>query len=206
MSFITIINQIADGFEEQISSVDGIEYIPTDDYGWTNHRWKSNKFRLAHVERFVQPKFCVLHTVIFPHINDPSPIFGFDIVASDTKATGLFFDLSPTIEDWGKFCSRDWSEPRERPDWGTIFSEHWVACRPTLDETQQIGKNAQEVLGEYLEKLGKTSNDVDTIKFLQNTYSLQQRKNEHTTKVLKNILGNDIGTYFIENILFPIIL
>ena len=97
-NFVDLVNHTADQFEKIICEYSqNLQEIATPDFGWSNKRWFSQQFRLAHVERFQQPRFSVLHTVIFPHVTDPSAIFGFDIIASDTKATGLFFDLSPTL-------------------------------------------------------------------------------------------------------------
>jgi phycocyanobilin:ferredoxin oxidoreductase len=206
-NFINLINQTADKFEQLIqNNTTLLTEIPTEDFGWTNNRWYSQQFRLAHVERFQQPKFSVLHTVIFPHLTDPSPIFGFDIIASDTKATGLFFDFSPTVESYGIISSHLWSEPRERPEWGTILSEHWIACRPTYTEAETISTLACTLLEQYLSQLGtKTTTDVPMVIKKQNQYSLNQRQNTHTTRVLMKILGEERGQYFVENILFPTI-
>jgi len=207
MNFINLIAQTADAFEQLIQTkTTNLHPIPTEDFGWINHRWYSTQFRMAHVERFEQPKFSVLHTVIFPHVTDPSPIFGFDIIASETKATGLFFDFSPTIQDYGVITSETFSEPRTRPEWGTIFSEHWVACRPTLPEAETISQLACALLEKYLLGLGTTSSHrVHDIILKQNQYSINQRKNEHTTRVLMKILGETRGKYFVENVLFPTI-
>lgn len=205
-NFVHLIQQTADRFETLISSCKLAELIPTEDFGWSNKRWSSQQFRLAHVERFEQPKFSVLHTVIFPHIIDPSPIFGFDIIASDTKATGVFFDLSPTISSSRPFCRTNFSETRARPEWGDIFSEHWVACRPTFEEAVEICHTACDVLERYLGQLDQTSTSrVGDVVRAQNRYSQQQRQNEHTTRVIKKILGPERGTHFVEHILFPTI-
>lgn len=207
MNFVSLINQTADRFEHIIQThSQNLQVIPTADFGWENTRWFSAQFRLAHVERFRQPKFSVLHTVIFPHVTDPSPIFGFDIIASDTKVTGVFFDRSPTISCWGPISSKSFGSERTRPEWGDIFSEHWIACKPDYAECEQICELACETLINYLSRLGQDhSARLYDIKQAQNRYSLQQRKNTHTTNVIRKLLGEEQGTYFIEEILFPII-
>ena len=206
-NFVELISRTADRFEHLIESHShNLQLVPTEDFGWQNTRWYSNQFRMAHVERFTQPKFSVLHTVIFPHVTDPSPIFGFDIIASDTKATGVFFDRSPTIECWGPITTHVYDSERTRPEWGTIFSEHWVACKPTYSQAEEICELACETLINYLGKLGEnTSHKVHDIIHAQNNYSLQQRKNTHTTTVIKKLLGDQKGSYFINEILFPVI-
>ena len=204
-NFINLISNTADSFESIIqNSCSNLQEIPTEDFGWINIRYQSDQFRMAHIERFEQPQFSVLHTVIFPHVNDPSPIFGFDIIASDTKATGVFFDLSPTLEHWGPMTDLKFSNPRERPSWGEIFSPDWIACRPSFEEAETITKLACQTLTSYLTKLNTTtSSNIGEIMQLQNRYSINQRQNEHTTRVLFKILGPERGKYFVENILFP---
>jgi hypothetical protein len=206
-NFVQLVKQTAQRFEHIITTTStNLSEIDTEDFGWVNHRWFSQQFRMAHVERFEQPKFVVLHTVIFPHITDPSPIFGFDIIASDTKATGLFFDLSPTVLSSKPISNITWSEPRQRPEWGSIFGEHWIACRPTYDEAETICNLACEVLETHIKDLGTThSSDLHHIVKAQNNYSTNQRKNEHTTRVILKLLGDERGQHFINNILFPII-
>lgn len=207
MNFVDLVNATADRFEQTICGVsDRLQLIPTEDFGWSNMRWFSSQFRLAHLERFQQPKFSVLHLVIWPHVTDPSPIFGFDIIATDVKVTGIFYDLSPTLEPVEPFYPHQISDQRERPEWGDIFSEHWVAARPDGAECVQICDHACAQLERYLKSLGKNqSARVHDIIQAQNRYSMQQRKNFHTTRVLLKILGTDRGTHFVNNVLFPTI-
>lgn len=204
-NFVDLVNHTADQFEKIIcEQAQNLQEIETPDFGWSNKRWFSQQFRLAHVERFQQPKFSVLHTVIFPHVTDPSAIFGFDIIASDTKATGLFFDLSPTLLPSEPLTDLVFSEPRDRPEWGSIFGEHWIACRPTFEEFVVISDLACRTLEKYLVGLShQSTHRVHEVIQAQNRYSLQQRQNEHTTRVIKKLLGPDQGEYFINHILFP---
>ena len=207
MNFIDVIKNTADCLENiLVSQSDVLETLPTEDFGWSNMRYASKQFRLAHIERFVQPQFAVLHMVVWPYVNDPCPIFGFDIIASETKATGLFFDLSPTVETWGPLCDRQFEHVRDRPEWGSIFSPHWIACRPSLEEAQYVSVCAQDWLTKLMATLSTRSHvDVHGIVQAQNAYSINQRRNEHTTRVILKLLGPQRGQHFIENILFPTI-
>lgn len=207
MNFIDFIKTTADDLENiLVSHSQVLETLPTEDFGWSNVRYASKQFRLAHIERFFQPQFAVLHMVVWPYVNDPCPIFGFDIIASATKATGLFFDLSPTVETWGPLCDIQLQNVRQRPQWGSMFSEHWVACKPSLEEATAVSECAQQWLIKLMGVLGTRSHPaVHDIVRAQNTYSLNQRQNIHTTKVIINLLGPQRGQYFIDNILFPTI-
>jgi len=189
-----------------IEAIPGSEAVPTDDYGWENHRWKSELFRLAHLELFNQDRFMVVHLCVFPHANDPAPIFGFDVIAGENKVTGVFLDLSPTVREPGKFHELELSKPRERPEWGDIFSENWIACRPTESEMLSIASEAERLLKHYLSDfLGKELEDPGIVRIGQNRYCEQQRRNEHTYKALKNLIGEARAREFMEEILFPTI-
>ena len=206
-SLTDIVSHIADEFEHVIKTHSmNLQHIPTEDYGWSNDRWFSTQFRLAHIERFTQPKFSVLHMVIWPHVTDPSAIFGFDVIASDKLVTGVFWDLSETVEPTHKFCDQIYSEPRPRPVWGDMFSPHWVSCRPTRSELLDIQVRATQVLKLHMNQLGtRQTHKVREVITAQNHYSLQQRQNTHTTRVIQNLLGAERGEQFIKEILFPTI-
>ena len=93
--------------------------------------------------------------------------------------------------------------PRQRPEWGAIFGEHWIACRPTFEELYAIADDAKRVLAEYLSKLNRDIGKTEDIVAAQNHYCLQQRKNEQTVKAIKNLLGDELAEEFITTVLFP---
>lgn len=205
MNYIDLLDQTARKLNDIIrnDTVDVVP-IPTPDYGWENHRYQSEKYRLAHVEIFNQDNFMVVHTCVFPHAADPAPIFGFDVIAGEKKVTGVFLDLSPTVADPGKFHQLTFKQQRERPEWGDIFSENWIACRPDQAEMMLIVDEAQRLLKYYLsDVVGKDTADPAAVKIGQNRYCEHQRKNEHTYKALKNLIGEAKAREFMDTILFP---
>jgi hypothetical protein len=202
MNCINLVENIARRLLRIIEHQHGSVQIPTRDYGWENHRFRSPRFRLAHVEIFNQNKFCVVHCCVFPHTNDPSPIYGFDVIAGENKITGVFMDLSPVAKPSAPFLNIDVGHARERPEWGDIFSPHWLACRPTPEEMEVIGDEAVRVLVHYLPTLGDIG-DREVVVAGQNRYSMQQRKNEHTTRALVKLLGQSDAEEFMQKILFP---
>jgi phycocyanobilin:ferredoxin oxidoreductase len=113
-------------------------------------------------------------------------------------------DLSPTAKPTLPFTNLNVSRIRDRPEWGEIFSPHWLACRPTLEEMITIGEEAASVLTNYLPTLGEIGNTSDIIAG-QNNYCLQQQRNEHTRKALTNILGAKGADNYMSTILFPTI-
>jgi phycocyanobilin:ferredoxin oxidoreductase len=204
-NFIKLLDKTARRLKTRIESVPGIGIIPTEDYGWENYRWASPSFRIAHLEIFNQNKFLVVHLCIFPHGDDPRPIFGFDVIAGENKVTGVFMDLSPTVLPSKPFSNLDFIKSRERPEWGDIFSEHWIACRPNESEMIAIADEAERVLKTYLDSLTTAMHDqrIEQIIAAQNHYCIQQRKNEHTVKAVKNLLGEERANEFITKVLFP---
>lgn len=203
MNFINYLDEVARGFCTIIAGQPNCETVSTKDYGWENHRWTSPKFRMAHVEIFNQDRFMVVHCCVFPHVTDPAPIFGFDVIAGESKVTGLFWDLSPTVLPSQPFTELPIERPRQRPEWGDIFGENWIACRPTGDELMAIADDAASVLAGYLAGLTPNTHPKDAIIAAQNHYCIQQRKNEHTVKAIKNLLGDELATEFMTTVLFP---
>lgn len=204
MNCIEQIDGIARRLLAVIEKQQGVRAIQTEDFGWENYRFDSTKFRLAHVEIFNQNKFSVVHCCIFPHISDPAPIFGFDVIAGENKITGVFLDLSPTILPSEPFTAIAVEKSRDRPAWGSIFSEHWLACRPTQEEMAQIGDEAVRVLESYLPTLGGVGL-ISDIKPAQNRYCYNQQQNEHTRKALVALLGDSGAEKFMSEILFPMV-
>jgi phycocyanobilin:ferredoxin oxidoreductase len=206
MSFIRYLDDVARRFIDVIESQPGTTRIPTKDYGWENHRFANPRFRFAHVEIFNQDRFMVLHCCVFPRADDPSPIFGFDVIAGDSKVTGLFMDLSPTTHArWTPMPFIPVAHPRDVPEWGRIFSDGLLACRPDGEELSLICGEAVDLLSEYLGRLGTESSGSGMIAGMQDRYCLQQRRNEHTTRAIRNLLGEELAKEFIEDVLFPTI-
>lgn len=205
MNCIDLIHEQALALKATIESHTGCQAIPTEDFGWQNWRYVSRDFRLAHVEFFQQENFAVVHVCVFPHKHDPQPIFGFDVIAGVNKFTGVFLDLSPTQEPTAPFLNIDVQRERQRPEWGDIFSEHWLAARPSFAEQQAIGLEAQRVLGEYLGGLNKRQGNQLEIIQAQDHYCLQQQKNPHTRRALENLIGKEKTEHFMSHILFPIV-
>ena len=170
MNCITYLDELAQRFCETIAAQPGAAPVETKDYGWANHRWTSVRFRMAHVEIFNRDRFMVVHCCVFPHYSDTSPIYGFDAIAGESKVTGLFWDLSPTVRNSEPFNNIAGLVNRERPEWGDIFSEHWVACRPSPEQLTEIGDAAVSCLANYLPSLGQLRHVREPIIAAQDRY------------------------------------
>jgi len=157
----------------------------------------------------------MMHCCVFPHIHNPAPIFGFDVIAGKNKITGCFIDYSPTTDRnhpmnqyFAEEVSRyDWIKKRELPDWAQrIFSSNMVAAGNVSDESElsQIESLAHILINHYVETVGETNNKVADATFEQNYYAQNQKMNPHTPKVMASLgLNQEDVRIFIQDCLFP---
>jgi len=186
--------------------------------GWVNRIWTSSNYRRAHID-VVDARstkgLWMMHCCVFPHIHNPAPIFGFDVIAGKNKITGCFIDYSPTTDRnhpmnqyFAEEVSRyDWIKKRELPDWAQrIFSSNMVAAGNVSDESElsQIESLAHILINHYVETVGETNNKVADATFEQNYYAQNQKMNPHTPKVMASLgLNQEDVRIFIQDCLFP---
>lgn len=186
--------------------------------GWVNRVWAGDRYRRAHVD-VVDARnskgLWMMHCCIFPHIHNPAPIYGFDVIAGKNKITGCFHDYSPAgdpnhpmIEWFGQEVSKlEWRKARELPEWAQrIFTKHMVAAGNVQDETelQQITDLAKKTVNHYLETVAETNHTVADTTFEQNYYAQNQKQNPHTPRVMVSLgLSEDDVRVFIQECLFP---
>jgi phycocyanobilin:ferredoxin oxidoreductase len=186
--------------------------------GWVNRVWTSDNYRRAHIDVVDAREtkgLWMMHCCVFPHIHNPAPIFGFDVIAGKNKITGCFIDYSPTadskhamIEYFADEVSRyEWIRKRELPDWAQrIFSPHMVAAGNVKEESElsQIASLAHILVNHYLETVGETNHKVADTTFEQNFYAQNQKQNPHTPRVMVSLgLSEDDVRVFIQECLFP---
>jgi phycocyanobilin:ferredoxin oxidoreductase len=186
--------------------------------GWVNRVWTSFKYRRAHVDVVDAREskgLWMMHCCIFPHIHNPAPIYGFDVIAGKNKITGCFHDYSPAGDpqhpmiDWfgNEVAKLEWRRERELPDWAQrIFTKHMVAAGNVQDEAelQQITNLAKTTLAHYLDTVGETNNTAVNTTLDQNFYAQNQKQNPHTPRVMVSLglSEEDVGI-FIQECLFP---
>ena len=188
-------------------------------FDWPNYVYTSDKFRRAHldiIDARSTKKLYMMHLCIFPHYNDPSPIFGLDLIAGPNKITGAFHDFSMNnnhfISEWFQNRVKDleWSKPRQLPDWAkNIFSPSMVAAGniQSEEELETFMSLVDETMNYYLGNVGTTHVPISYhshIKEQQNYYCQNQKQNPHTPRVMES-LGLDVDTVkmFIQDCLFP---
>ena len=180
---------------------------------WTNKTFTSWNFRKASIQILNRGNIYVLHLSIFPHLDDSSPIFGFDIVSTPNKITAAFCDFSVSSNSkhpmigWFKDQVKDlnWKKQRELPDWGKqIFSENMIAATAvnTEEEINQVIDIGIKSLNYYLGNVGLNADDfyIEHTKEAQNKYCFNQKQNTFPVKMLVSygIKEMDAKNYFNE--------
>ena len=185
-------------------------------YLWENYIFTSRNYRRAHVEIVdarEAKKIWVMHMTIFPELDDPSPIFGFDVVCGANKITGAFHDFSKNgncpVYAWfiDRSSTLEWNKPRVLPDWATqIFSPGMIAAG-NISEEEELDKLADlaiESLDVYLYNVGCVNKTGESYKENYNNYCKYQKMNPHTPAMMINLgIDETVFRNFMDEILFP---
>ena len=189
-----------------------------NDKGVTDVAFESELYRRAHisiVDARESKKLWLLHVTIFPHLHNPAPIYGFDIIAGPTRVSGAFHDFSfagshEIMMPW--FANRtkelEWNKRRELPDWAKqIFSDNIVAIGAVgVNELSEFTNLGLETLDYYLNHIHVTQRSNKESAYHQDNYCYYQRQNPHTPKVLVNLgFTTEEAESFVNNRLFPLV-
>lgn len=185
---------------------------------WINKVWSGPTYRRAHID-VVDARntkgLWMMHCCIFPHITNPGPIFGFDVIAGRNKITGCFHDFSPTLDNehpmilWFRDIVHtfSWKKERQLPQWAKpIFSPYMIAAGNVNDsvELDQILEICYITTDYYIKNIGMYNNSCKNSAAKQNIYCQHQKQNPHTPKVMTSLgLNNDDVNNFIQECLFP---
>lgn len=159
----------------------------------------------------------ILHCVYFPDPRADLPVFGADIVAGPAGVSAAIADLSPTrgvlpegiAGALAALPVHPFSQPRELPPWGTIFSPYVRFVRPAT--AQEEGWFIEEVQG-FLAVLSAAAqaahfqswDDPATVARYhgQLSYCQQQKRNDKTRRVLEKAFSPAWADRYIEELLF----
>jgi len=192
--------------------------VQNPNYDWDNTIYKSNHYRRAHIEvvdRRDTHKIYILHCTIFPHFNDPSPIFGFDAICGPGKITGAFLDYSAAGDQnhsmmrWfsDQVAELSWSKPRILPDWAQrIFSKNMVAAGNvnSEEELDLLCHLALRTFDYYLSNVGHTQESGSDYHMVQNRYCHYQKQNPQVVKSMVSMgVPEPVIREFVEYVLFP---
>ena len=215
-------DDIIDIFNEQATEIqeDGLDYFNRPDSGWINRVWANDNVRRAHID-VVDARdtkgLWMMHVCIFPTLDNPAPIYGFDVIAGKNKMTGAFHDFSPSADPdhpmiQGYFESVEHFVPekqRELPEWArNIFTGKMLAAGnvKTDEEATEIIQIALSNLHAYFEEVGETKGEgaPDLVAACQNYYCENQQQNPHTANVMKSLgLPEEDVDRFCTDMLFP---
>ncbi len=186
--------------------------------GWVNRVWSSDRYRRAHID-VVDARdtkgLWMMHCCVFPHIHNPAPIYGFDVIAGKNKITGCFHDFSPAgdnehpLIDWfaTEAAKLQWNKTRKLPEWAErIFTGSMIAAGNIQDENEltQIFQIANRSIVHYLNCVAESNFTHKNTTLNQNYYCENQKQNPHTPKVMASLgLNEEDVRVFIQDCLFP---
>ncbi|NES05105.1 MAG: phycocyanobilin:ferredoxin oxidoreductase [Okeania sp. SIO2F4] len=184
-----------------------------------NRCYQTYKFRKLHLELArVGNSLNILHCVMFPQHNYPLPIFGVDLVGSQKGIGAAIVDLSPingqnTLSHsyrnvLANLPDFNFSQPRELPEWGDIFSEFCIFIRP-VDSREEILflEQVKHFLTLHCQIALSTSpvfssSQLAEILAGQHNYCIKQQQNDKTRRVLEKSLGQAWTDRYLTSMLF----
>jgi phycocyanobilin:ferredoxin oxidoreductase len=183
-----------------------------------NHCYQTPQFRKLHLELAkVGNALDILHCVMFPKPTYPLPMFGCDIVAGRGQVSAAIADLSPTNPE--RLLSPDYqhalaslpdlafSQPRELPVWGDIFSKFCLFIRPAnLEEEENFITRVGDFLNIHCHQANQSTPlpDVEQALYLegQRYYCTKQQQNDKTRRVLEKAFGVEWAENYMTSMLF----
>ena len=195
--------------------------IPQEDsltVPWKDYCYFSDSFRRAHVnivDARESKNIWMMHCCVFPHINDPSPIYGLDVIAGPSRISGAFHDFSKTIDSdhpmmhWFADEAEQlvWKKPRELPDWALeIFSPSIVAVGAVNTESEifQLINLFGKTLEYYLNNVGTSKQLGKDFTDQQNRYCYYQKKNPHNPRFMQLLgLTEQEALDYVDYVMFP---
>jgi len=160
----------------------------------------------------------ILHCVFFPDPRYDLPMFGADIVAGRAGVSAAIVDLSPVqaeglpeavLTPLRRRRRPPFSQPRELPPWGDIFSEQVLFVRPAGEQEEAW---FIEEVGAVLTVLGAAAAAAEaqapdhpaTVKRWQGQlrYCRQQKQNDKTRRALAKAFNPQWADRYIEELLF----
>lgn len=207
MNYKLYLDYLAEQFQTNIIA-QNTTIIDTEDFGWTNHRYKAESFRMAHIERYTDDKVHVLHVTTFPNQWSPEPIFGFDVITTQNSVVGVYMDFSPGLKTYNFMEEIIFEDRKPIPEWATVFSDQFLTLKPKDDdEFMRVCDWALQKYEWYLNILAEKymvewEEEHEVIK-MQNRYCTVQSSNPRTYNVLKAKIGETRAKHFMEEILFP---
>lgn len=186
-----------------------------------NRCYQTREFRKIHLELAkVGEMLDILHCVMFPREDFALPMFGTDLVGGRGQISAAIVDLSPVtpdlslpdryIEALSALPPVNFSQPRELPGWGDIFSDFCLFIRPAnLEEEQAFIARVRGFLEVHCQQAIASQPVSASEKALvaagQQYYCAKQQKNDKTRRVLEKAFGKDWAENYMNNVLFDFV-
>jgi phycocyanobilin:ferredoxin oxidoreductase len=186
-----------------------------------NHCYQAPQFRKLHLELAkVGNGLDILHCVMFPRSRYPLPMFGGDLVAGKAGISAAIVDLSPVVgreltigysQKLAALPVVSFSEARELPQWGDIFSEFCTFVRPK-DEDEELDflARVEAFLTIHCQQAIATepvhsAEEERAILLGQKRYCQQQQENDKTKRVLQRAFGDEWADRYMSQMLFDFV-
>ncbi len=182
-----------------------------------NRCYQSPQFRKLHLELAqVGNMLDILHCVMFPHPEYELPMFGTDLVGGRGQISAAIVDLSPISGDHQlplayrqslqALPMPHFSQPRELPEWGHIFSEFCLFVRPmNAQEEMDFINHVGTLLELHCQRAIATAPTPEQradILAGQQHYCAQQQQNDKTRRVLEKAFGSEWTAHYMTTVLF----
>ncbi len=227
-----LLQKLADCIEEQwIRNLDLSYYSIPEDLGYVegnlegekliieNRCYQTTQFRKLHLELAqVGNRLDILHCVMFPRSNYDLPIFGVDLVGTKAGIGAAIVDLSPInnqrvlsptyIKALANLPTLDFSQPRQLPEWGDIFSGFCLFVHPhNAQEEQLFLERVLQYLAIHCQiaiAAFPSTSSIHQAEILagQRHYCTQQQQNDKTRRVLEKSLGKAWSDRYMTQMLF----
>jgi len=182
-----------------------------------NRCFQTPEFRKLHLELArVGNTLDILHCVMFPRSDYALPMFGTDLVGGRGQISAAIADLSPTSANHtlpegyqtalSALPTPHFSQPRELPGWGEIFSEFCLFIRPgNSDEEAAFIQRVADFLTIHCQQARQTQ--ADASRELENmagqrNYCTKQQQNDKTRRVLEKAFGVEWAEHYMTTVLF----
>lgn len=182
-----------------------------------NRCYQTPEFRKLHLELAkVGTGLDILHCVMFPNPDYALPMFGTDLVGGRGQISAAIADLSPTTLDrtlpeqyensLKQLSEPAFSQPRELPPWGDIFSNFCVFVRPNgADEEITFVERVKSYLEIHCQQAIVTPPTPEKraeILAGQEYYCTKQQQNDKTRRVLEKAFGEEWANHYMTTVLF----
>jgi phycocyanobilin:ferredoxin oxidoreductase len=185
-----------------------------------NRCYQTPQFRKMHLELArVGNMLDILHCVMFPRPEYDIPMFGCDLVGGRGQISAAIADLSPVDLNrtlptgynaaLTELPKVEFSQPRDLPEWGNIFSDFCLFVRPSSPEEEKMFlSRVREFLDihctQAIASSPVTPEKATQILAGQQNYCSKQQQNDKTRRVLEKAFGPDWAENYMTTVLFDL--